>query len=475
MTAGPQRHLRVALAALTAALAMTALAAPAHADLAAAGPVDPATGVPAWFQDRSGLKLGLCTKAPFCLTTAAQFAAPDGEAFYFNAQADLTINGSGKAKLILAQEALSPPSGPAAFMRARVTLTGVARNATYTITEPYGTMTITTNAQGVGKNTVDTGCTLAPCPGFAGALTGQIGPFLTWTPDPALPAGYIGDGLTPHTVTGGPNGNRFTVAGLGGATTNEFIVQGQLAGPAVPVIDAPSSLDFGSSTVGAPVQKTITVQSFGVPDAAGGSDLSFPATAGPAFSGDAPGAYRLVGNTCTGAFKSGQSCTVTVQMVPFTAGAMPAVLTIPSNAAGGNSRVVLSGSGVAAPAAPGAAVAGASARGTFRISKLRTTHRMSRGRVLGRGLRMSMHLPKGTEILKISVLRVRHGKLQRKPVWFAYRLVGRVGPSGLYRLRLNSRALRHRLTPGLYQLNVTPGVSKSQLGTTSTTRIRITR
>src|SRR5262249_51576141 len=142
----PLRHGRAAVAALVAAVAGAALASPAQANLAAAGPIDPATGLPAWFQDSSGIKLGLCLTAPFCLATATDFAAPDGEAFWFNAGADLTINGSGKAKLVLAQEAVSPPTGPAAFMRVRVVLTGAAPNTTYTITHPYGTMTITTDA-----------------------------------------------------------------------------------------------------------------------------------------------------------------------------------------------------------------------------------------------------------------------------------------------------------------------------------------
>ena len=42
-------------------------------------------------------------------------------------------------------------------------------------------------------------------------------------------------------------------------------------------------------------------------------------------------------------------------------------------------------------------------------------------------------------------------------------------------MRLNTHKLRHRLTPGLYQVNITPGVSKRQLGATSSTRIRVTR
>jgi hypothetical protein len=455
--------IRLRTIALVSALATLAVAAPAHANLSAAGPVDPATAVPAWFQDASGLKLGLCLTAPGCLSTTADFAAPDGEAFYFNAGAALTVGG-GSARLVLAQEAVSPPAGPAAFMRVRITITGATANATYSVTQPYGNVTITTDGRGNGKSTVDTGCTAAPCPGFGGALSGQIGPFLTWTPDPSLPAGLIGDGLTPHTVTGGTNGNSFTVAGPGGSSTNLFTVAGKLAGPPVPVINAPSAVDFGSSPVGVPVEKTITVRSFGVPGA--GSALNIT---NPILGGDMPGQYRTVASTCAGVFTSGQSCTVTVQFVPTAGGAQPASLILPSNAAGGNGSVTLSGTGVTPPAA---AAAAAAARSRFALSKLRTTHRLSRAQVRSHGLRFTMRLPGGTEIVKVSVLRVRNGKALREPIWFAFRHPSR---SGLYRMRLNTRKLRRRLTPGLYQVNITPGVSKRQFGATSSTRIRITR
>jgi hypothetical protein len=468
MKRGGLRSLKITT--FVVSLAVLAVGAtPAHANLAAAGPVDPSTQVPAWYQDASGIKLGLCLKAPFCLTTAAEFADPDAEAFWFNAGADLTINGTGKAKLVLAQEAIAPPTGPAAFMRARVVITSAAPNSIYNVTHPYGRMTIRTDARGNGRESTDTGCTLAPCPGFGGALTGQIGPFLTWTPDPALPPNHIGDGLTPHTVTGGTNGNSFTVAGPGGATTNLFTVAGELAGPPVPVINAPASLDFGSSPVGVPVDKTITVRSFGVPGA--GSDLS---VSGPILGGDLPSQYSVVGNTCAGVFASGQSCTVTVRMTPTAGGPLPATLMVSSNAAGGNGSVALSGTGVA-PAAAANAIAGAAAGSRLRISKLRTTHRMSRARVLRRGLRLSMRVPQGTEILKVAVFRFRGKQLIRKPIWLGYRVVGRVGRSGLYRIRLDSRTLRRRMKAGRYQLNVTPGISKRELGVTTTTPIRITR
>ena len=118
------RTARAVLTTGAALVAAIAIAAPARADLAAVGPVDPATQVPAWFQDGTGLKLGLCLDGPpFCLGAVGDFGLPDGEAFYWNAGADLA-SGTLKAKLVLAQEAVSPPSGPAAFMRIRVRITG---------------------------------------------------------------------------------------------------------------------------------------------------------------------------------------------------------------------------------------------------------------------------------------------------------------------------------------------------------------
>jgi hypothetical protein len=474
-----QRCPGATLAAGAAALTLLAGligARPAHADLAAVGAVDPATEVPAWFQDKNGLKLGLCLDGPpFCLTTADEFNAPGGEAFYFNAQADLAIGAAGKAKLVLAQEATNPAGGRAAFMRVRVTITSARPSTVYSITHPFGSLQITTDSRGDGKDTVDAGCTAGPCPSFAGALTGQIGPFLQWDPrvGPPPPANHIGDGVTPHRVVGGTNGDSFTITGLGGGgTTNLFTVAGILAGPPVPVFRAPATGDFGSTPPGVPVTRTITVTNFGVPDDAGRSNLAIGAIG---LSGPQAAEFAIVGNTCSGqSMKSGASCAVAVQFAPGAPGARTASLDFAHNAVAGASHIALGGTATA-PALTSAAVAGTSAASRLRISKLRTTHRMSRARVLRRGMRLSMRLPAGTEILKVAVYRVRRGKVVRKPVWLGYRVVGRLGRNGLYRVRLDSRALRRRLKAGLYQVNVTPGVSKRELGRTTTTRVRITR
>jgi hypothetical protein len=464
---------RAVLSATLAAVAAATLAVPAEADLAAVGPIDPATQEPAWFQDSNGLKLGLCLDGPpFCLTTAAEFNAPDGEAFYWQAGADLTIGAAGKAKLVLAQEATNPAGGRAAFMRVRVLLTRAQPNSTYRVTHPFGTVTITTDANGGGRSTVDTGCTLGPCPSFAGALSGAVGPFLTWAPGGgAPPAGYVGDSVTPHTVTGGTNGNSFTVSGVGGGTTNLFTVAGKLAGPPVPVFNGPAGLDFGGQALGTPTApRGATVTSFGVPDPTGASTL---AVSGIGVSGPAAADFRIVSSTCGGAvMPSGAACAIGVQFVPSAAGPRTASLDVATNAASGVSHIALAGDGVDPRAT--AAVAAAAFRARFKVAKLRTTHRMSRARVLRRGLRLSMRLPQGAEIIKISVLRVgRNGRVNRRPVWLAYRVLP--SRAGLYRLSLDSRALRRRLKAGLYQINVTPGLSRHQLGGTATTRVRITR
>jgi hypothetical protein len=461
-------RLAAAAAAAIATVAAGALATPAGASLSALGPIDPATQVPAWFQDSTGLQLGLCLEGPpFCLTDAAEFNAPDGEAFWWQAGADVSLGGTAKAKLTLAQEATNPPGGRAAFMRVRVDIIGGRPNTRYSVTHPFGSTTIDTSPDGGGRDVVDTGCTLGPCPTFAGALSGAIGPFLRWDPTvaPAVPAGYVGDSATPHRVTGGTNGNVFSVSGGGAsASTDEFTVAGKLAGPPVPVYEGPRSMGFGSTPPGVSVVKTVPVTSFGVPDVAGRSNLALGQVG---VSGDNAAEFAVVGDTCTGrTLPSGAGCAVSIRFTPGAAGARSAVLSIPHNAAGGATQVALSGAGASA-----AAVAHAAAARRLTVAKLRTTHRMSRARVLRRGLRLSMRVPAGAEILKIAIYRVRHGKAQRRPVWLGYRLLSH---TGLHRMRLDSRALRRRLKTGLYQVNVTPGISRHQLGRTTTTRIRIT-
>jgi hypothetical protein len=464
-----QPCLRLGLTALAAALALAAglvSARPAHAALSAVGPVNPATNFPDWYQDGTGLKLQLCVDGPpFCLAAAAELIPPEGEAFWSQAEAVVPVGG-GEARLILAQEAAFLEADPISFSRIRVVVRGAAPNRTYAFNHPYGNASVTTDGLGNGRFNSDVGCGAGPCD-WAAALRGGIGPeFLRWDPTvaPAPPAGYIGDSITPHAVVGGSVRNSFGVSG--GASTRLFTVQGKLAGPPVPVFSASSTMDFGPANLGGPVTRSYRITSFGVPDAGGASNLMF----GPITPAGAPD-FTIVGNTCSGrVLPSGTNCDLTLQFNPGALGPRNATLDIVHNGQNHGTRVVLGGTGI-----PTAVVAAASARSPLRITRLRTTHRMSRARVLRRGLRFSMRLPQGTEILKIAVYRTRSGKVIRKPVWLGFRVVGRIPPSGLYRIRLDSRALRQRLKAGLYQVNITPGLSKRDLGRTSTTRIRITR
>lgn len=466
--AGPSRSIRVALAALLAALATTAAAAPAHAKLTNVGPVNPATGFPDWYQDGTGLKLQPCLDGPpFCLTAAADLTAPDGEGFYWNAQADLPIGG-GSAKLILAQEAAFLGSDRIAFSRVRVVVKGAQPTTTYTFAHPYGSATVTTDGLGNGRFSEDVGCGAAPCD-WAAALGGPFTNFLRWNPAvaPAAPGGFVGDAITPHPVIGGTERNTFGFSGGGlSGSTDLFTVAGKVAGLPVPVFQAPGSESWGAVAPGTSVVQNVPITSFGVPDAGGASNLMF---GNIAITGPNASEFTIVGNNCSGrALPSGSNCALNIRFAPTAHGLRSAELDIQHNAAGGVARILLNGSG----AVPASGVAAATAR-RLAIRKLRTTHRMSRARVLRRGLRLEMILPHGTEIVKVAIFRVRHGKLVRKPVWVGFRVVP--SRTRLYRLTLDSRALRRRLKTGLYQVNVTPGATRRELGRTSTTRVRITR
>jgi hypothetical protein len=71
----------------------------------AMGPVDATTNFPTWYGDSNGQRLELCLDGPpNCFAAASDLVAPDGEAFYFDATANLNTNG-GKSLLVLATEA----------------------------------------------------------------------------------------------------------------------------------------------------------------------------------------------------------------------------------------------------------------------------------------------------------------------------------------------------------------------------------
>src|SRR5438067_2373017 len=166
----------------------------------------------------------------------------------------MPTNSGGQAFMRLGLEAAFLP-GPGVvdgqqvtFGRIRFRLDNLQAGATYTITHPYGVDTFvaqTALRRGINATT-DVGC-VAAVAGVACnvslALGSRIGPFLTWDPAvaPAPPAGFIGNFLVPHRVTGSPLGtNVFRVDGpnVGGPGVNSiqtdlFQLSGQISGVAV--------------------------------------------------------------------------------------------------------------------------------------------------------------------------------------------------------------------------------------------------
>lgn len=231
---------------------------------AAIGEIDPATGFPVSYQDQTGTVVVPCLDGsdPNCvLPEPGEEPGFDpsqptelgtnfpSEFFYWIVESDkLDTSLGGKTFLTLAVEGAFVNEEPAAgdemvFGRIRITGTSLQPNSLYTVTHPYGVDTYLTNEEGIitrGEGTEDIGaCEAGPCD-FTLALDSRIFQnFLSW--DNGAPEGYLGDGVTLHTVTGSPTGNNFfriEGAGLpeGGLFTDLFVVAGKLLSGAGSVI-----------------------------------------------------------------------------------------------------------------------------------------------------------------------------------------------------------------------------------------------
>ncbi|MDN5914177.1 MAG: hypothetical protein L0I76_03550 [Pseudonocardia sp.] len=224
------------------------------------GPAHPALGFPLWFADENGvrLELGLDRGDVNIQAIGEPPETPPGppfpddfpdEAFYFYAEAEMTVGGTdgpSRARLILALEAAFGGDGTVVdrrqvvFGRIRVRADDLWPDTDYIALHPYGeTPPMRTDERGRLFWTQD----LGGGPGeFAPALDGQVAPFLTAVPPP--PAGYLGDGATATSVTGSPyDTNLFRLIGprvgnvgatansaaVGEISTDLFVVQGKVA------------------------------------------------------------------------------------------------------------------------------------------------------------------------------------------------------------------------------------------------------
>ena len=464
-----------------ALLTLGALASPAPAALTAAGPVDPATKAPAFYQDANGLQLGVCHPG----TVNCGPAVP-GEDFYYMATSTFTAPNGGTAMLILNMTIAPNASGdPAVFNRVRVQLDGFPAG-NYTITHPYGTDTVSAPAGRRGRTTIDIGCAVTavgPCD-FAAALAGRFGPFLTAAPGatPAPPAGFIGDAVVEVPVVGSPTGNNFfRVEGpglpAGGVQSNTFALMGKLFGGAVPAFGSSGNAAFADQLVGTPsASKTITVTSNGIPGA--GSDLSISGvTLGGANSAD-----YAIADTCAGkTLPSGSTCTIGVTFNPSATGARNATITIADNTAAGTHTIALSGNGttpaapaptpaaaapaVASPAPPAARPAPpvlAPASSTLRATRLRVARRLRVSQARTRGIAATFTAPADASVARVRLLR------GAKVV--ATKLVA-LTDAGTQTVHLRARHAR----AGRYVLEVALGTKASALTPPARARVTLTR
>jgi hypothetical protein len=247
----------------------------AQAVLLDVGPADvpspPGHGFPFWYRDTNRLPLEPCLSpavlpsGPACVLLADPGFNPVNpvafptnfpeETFYFVADAILNVGAGGaqKVKYRAALEGafatgLVVPGDQITFARVRI-FADLPVAGTYKFTHPYGVETITAAAAGTRAIafTRDVGVGV---PGFAGAVAGDLGPWLIMTGFPQTINGetLIGDPNVTGTVTGSPFGtNFFRVDGPVGSNldgagrnfiqTNLFTVAGKTgtAGLATPM------------------------------------------------------------------------------------------------------------------------------------------------------------------------------------------------------------------------------------------------
>jgi centrosomal CEP192-like protein len=502
-----RRRTRATITTAAALVAAAALAGPASANLTTTGPVAP-NGFPAWYGDADGTQAELCIQDSGCPSSppSSDFKSPDGEAFYQLASAavtdaaghDVTVEMNVEAAF-LGPDAADPVHDQITFGRVQVTLKGMQPNTDYTITYPYGQHVWRSDENGEllgGDRTrqrIETGCPDTPC-NFDTAFGSVIGPFLQWDPAvaPAAPSGYLGDGVTEHSVVGSPFGTNFVrvngpdlpqpvvdpitgdVVDPGGITTDQFLVEGKrFSGPSAIFFAPQGAGAFGNHTVGTSTSKDIEIKNNGL------ADMTLGATG---ITGTGAAQFAKTADGCAGTtVASGATCTISVTFAPTSTGARVASLTVDQ---GGTTRsIALSGAGVnAAPPATGGTTqvpAGATPQTIIQIiqqaatpqvkgvkvssptvSRLTVTRRISVAHLQQQGLRASMAVQEGTNVVRIAIYKARDGRRTGRALF----VTTRAARSGVLRVTLRSRSLLSKLRAGSYVMEVRAGQSLASLG-----------
>ena len=437
-----RRRVRAAIttAATMGVIGAAAFAGPANANLTAMSPDLNPFGFPSYYEDASGLQVGLCIEDPQCPASppASDFKAPDGEAFYQLANA--TVNGPGSASVTVDfnVEGAFLDNTPQAFGRIQFTATGLVPGATYTVDHPYGTSHFTVDGNGglIGgaraRQREETDGT------FGGTLASPIGPFLRST---SAPAGYLGNGVTPTTVTGGAVRNTLTVTGPGlpeavtqtdpvtgettivvpaGITTDKFVVEGKMFDPTAPMPVPPTPVppDTDHDGVIDSLDRCI-------------------AQVGPASNGGCP-VIGPVGGQSAGSSGSTTAPSTIIQIVQ-----QP----------------------------PAAAVKGLTVSSPLAVSRLTLARRIDITRLRSQGLRASMQVQEGTNVVRIAIYKARDGRRTGRALY----VTTRAARAGALRVTLRSRSLLRKLRAGTYVMEVRAGQSLASLGSVRRVTFTVTR
>jgi hypothetical protein len=243
------------------------------------GPVDSHGFFSEWIVDQNGVALQLCTDSvdglgnpPPCFFDPVEPGNPlsealgrGGEAFLYLADNTFTSDGAAPIDAVIVmgvETAFLSPEVTAGFqtqfqrLRTRI---NVAAVGFYKVETPWGNKTYRVDTllrAGGGQSRMEISEPIDISFNPSSVVPGLVSPFLVATNRGSVdPTKYIGDGITPTTVTGSPCGDNFirvTATGLDGVTpipisrtaptnvytSRTFTVQGKLA----PVADVPLAI-----------------------------------------------------------------------------------------------------------------------------------------------------------------------------------------------------------------------------------------